>query len=299
MKLYSIPLIILGVLIGNLPSTAQDSPVNNPLTAKHILSVWHWESRTEPMGINFVVNDSSKASKVLKSYKKNNVRRVYGGYLRMASNQAEKEKLKRWNTNLYNNQIKSIYLIGTPEWVFPEYRKDMLELITNNYIRFNKSAKLPERLYGIHLDIEVHALPEWEGASQTRRRELLQLLKDTYKDVREILTNDDLSAVGWKSEEDRKDWFTDVANYINGFSIMDYEDNSVPTILERARWERENFKGIIEIGINSEEYRTTWKTRTEFRKALAEIFEKTNAPVAIHRYVFVMKVQERPLVKGD
>jgi hypothetical protein len=267
------------------------------------------------MGINFVVNDPDKAAKVLKSYKKNNVSRVYGGYLRMASNPAEKENLKRWNTNLYNNHIKSIYLIGTPEWVFPEYRKDLLELITKNYIRFNKSAKLPERLYGIHLDIEVHALAEWEGATQTRRRELLQLLKETYKDVKDILIEngmeadevmcdipfwyDDLSAVGWKSEEDRKEWFTDVANYVSGFTIMDYEDNSVPTILERARWERENFKGVIEIGINSEEYGTTWKTRTEFRKALTEILEKTNAPVAIHRYVFVIKVQEKPLVNGD
>ena len=227
----------------------------------------------------------------------------------MASDPVEKEKLKQWNTKLHNNQIKSIYLIGTPEWVFPEYRKEMLELITDNYIGFNKSATLPEKLCGIHLDIEIHALPEWKDASEIRKRELIQLLKDTYRDVREILIEngmesdevmadipfwyDDIGAVGWNSEDDRNEWFTEVAKYLDGFSIMDYEDNSVSNILERARWERENFQGVIEIGINSEEYGTTWKSRAQFRKALSEIIEKTKGPVAVHRYVFVMKVQER------
>jgi hypothetical protein len=315
MKLHSSAIIILGVLTGIVPSAAQDSSAHKPIITKHILSVWHWGSKTEPMGINFVVNDADKTAKVLKSYKKNNVSRVYGDYLRMASTPGEKEHLKRWNTKLYNDQIKSFYLIGSPEWIFPEHRNYMLELIKNNYILFNKSAKLSERLRGIHLDIEIHALPEWAGATEDRRREMMRLLKDTYKDVKEILIEngmgtdevmadipfwyDSLSAVGWKSDEDRKEWFSDVAKYLNGFSIMDYEDNSVSTILERARWERDNFKGVVEIGINSEEYKTTWKTRTEFRNAIAEIIEKTNGPVAIHRYVFVMKVQERPLVKGD
>jgi hypothetical protein len=233
----------------------------------------------------------------------------------MASNPVEKENLKRWNTDLHNNQIKSIYLLGTAEWIFPEYRNDMLELITNNYILFNKSANLSERLDGIHLDIEIHALPEWKTASDIRKRELIQMLKDAYKDVKDILIKngmdadevmadipfwyDSLTAVGWKSEEDRKEWFTDVARYISCFSIMDYGNNSIPSILDRAQWERDNFKGVVEIGIDSEEYGTTWKTRAEFRRAIAKIMEQTNAPVAVHRYVFVMKVQERPLVKEN
>lgn len=45
---------------------------------------------------------------------------------------------------------------------------------------------------------------------------------------------DSVSAAGWKSEEDRKEWFSDVAKYINGFSILDYEDNSVSTHLEKS-----------------------------------------------------------------
>jgi len=315
MKFYFLAIMICEVLTGVVTSVAQNVTGGNLTPAKQVLSVWHWGSQTEPMGMNFVVNDAVKAAKVLKSYKKNNVTRVYGDYLRMASNPVEKEMLMRWNKNLYDNQIKSIYLIGTAEWIFPQYRQDMLELITNNYILFNKSVNLSERLWGIHLDIEIHALPEWKTASENRKRELMELLKDTYKDVNELLTKngmqadevmadipfwyDSLPAVGWKSEEDRLLWFTAVANYLTGFSIMDYENNSVPSILERAQWERVNFKGVVEIGINSEEYKTTWKTRAEFRKALEQIIAKTKAPVAVHRYVFVMKMQERPLLKGD
>jgi Tat protein secretion system quality control protein TatD with DNase activity len=191
----------------------------------------------------------------------------------------------------------------------------MLELITNNFILFNKSVDLPERLCGIHLDIEIHALPEWKDATDSRKREMMQLLKDAYKDVKNLLIAngmntsevmadipfwyDSLSAVGWKSEADRKEWFTEVARYINGFSIMNYENNSINSILDRARWERDNFKGIVEIGLDSQDIGTTWKTRAEFREALAHIIDKTKAPVAIHRYVFVMKIPGKPLVREE
>lgn len=315
MKKFIVAVIIIEVLTGIVPSAVNASPVNKSKPVKQILSVWHWGSQTEPMGMNFVVNDAEKAAKVLKSYKKNNVTRVYGDYLRMASNPVEKENFKKWNKSLYDNHIKSVYLIGTSEWSLPQFRNDMLELITNNYILFNKSVSLSERLYGIHLDIEIHGLPEWGTASDVRKRELMQMLKDAYKDVKELLIKngmeadevgadipfwyDSLTAVGWKSEEDRKEWFTDVASYISCFSIMDYGNNSVPSILDRAQWERDNFKGVVEIGIDSEEYGTTWKNRAAFRKGYHQIIEKSKGPVAVHRYVIVLKVQETPILKED
>lgn len=297
-------------LTGILPSGAEVLAKDKPVGTKGIISVWHWGSQTEPMGMNFVVNDEHKSSKTLRSYRRNNVNRVYGDYLRMASTPMEKERLKQWNTKLYNHQLKSIFLCGTAEWIFPEFRNEMLDFITKNYIQFNKSANLSERLYGIHLDIEVHALPEWSTASASRKRELMDLLKDTYKDVRNLLIQngmsqeevmadvpfwyDSIAAVGWKSEEDRNQWFNDISNFLNGITIMDYENNSVPTILERAKWERSNYKGTVEIGINSEEYKTTWKNRAQFRRALEQLLKISDGPVAVHRYVVVMKVQDNP-----
>lgn len=282
--------------------------------ARPVVSVWHWGSKTEPMGINFVVKDSLKSSTVLASYIKDNITRVYGGYLRMASTVGENKQLKKWNNSLYNRNIKSIYLLGSPKWIYPEFRKDMLTFILNNYINFNKSAQPQERLWGIHLDIEPHGLPEWNNATLERKRELLELLKDTYKDARNLLIAnnmgadeimadvtfwyDEIAVVGWKSKEDRKNWFDEVSNYLNGITIMNYGNSSFQIISDRARWEIENFKGVVEIGLDSEEIGLTWKSRAEFRDALSKLINVEKVPVAIHRYVYAMKIPGKPLVSG-
>lgn len=302
---------LLFIAVSPAAVSAQDSVAFN-LKNRHVASVWHWGSKTEVMGINYVVNDTSKAAIVLASYKRNNITRVYGGYLHMPSSVDESEHLKRWNKSLHDNDIKSISLIGTPEWVFPKYRQEMLQFILDNYVEFNRSADLSERLCGLHLDLEIHGLVEWKTASLERKRELLDLLKDTYKEARELLVangmgNDEImadipfwydktSAVGWKSEEDKLSWFTEVSKYLQGFTIMDYGNNSVPVLLKRAKWERDNFKGVIEIGLNFEGVGTIWRDRAEFREALANIITQTNSPVAIHRYAFVLKKPGRPLI---
>ncbi len=72
---------------------------------------------------------------------------------------------------------------------------------------------------------------------------------------------DSKAAVGWTSDQDRKAWFADVANYLNGFSIMNYQNSSVATFIDRAKWERDNFKDVIEIGLDSDDVGTTWKTK--------------------------------------
>lgn len=309
-------MLISIMCIGFIPLTvcAQDDLAVAKYDSRHIASVWHWGSKTEPMGINYVVNDTNKAAIVIASYKKNNITRVYGGYSRMPCSLAERENLKRWNKSLYNNNIKSISLIGTSEWIFPEYRKEMLKFILDNYILFNRSADSTEQLCGIHLDIEVHGLAEWGTASLDRKRELMGMLKDTYKAARQLLVTygmandeimadipfwyDELLAVGWTSEEDRLSWFADAAKYIQGFTIMNYGNSSVPILLERAAWERANFTGVIEIGLNFEGVGTIWINRAQLCDALALIIASTNSPVAIHRYAFVLNKPGIPLIQS-
>lgn len=314
--LCTLRIILLVALIHcALANTKAQITTNNDtlFTKRPVVSVWHWGSKTEPLGINSVVKDTLKSSTVLASYSKDNITRVYGGYLRMASTLRENEQLKMWNKKLFNNNIKSIYLLGSPKWIYPEFRKDMVTFILNNYINFNKSAQPQERLYGLHLDIEPHSLAEWNNATLERKRELLELLKDTYKDARNLLiTNnmgadeimadvtfwyDEIATVGWKSKEDRKNWFNDVSESLNGITIMNYGNSSIQIIIERAKWEIENFKGTVEIGLDSEEIGSTWKSRAEFRDALSKLISVSKVPVAIHRYVYAMKIPGKPLVR--
>lgn len=275
--------------------------------SKRVISVWHWGSQTEPYGINRVIVDSAKVAKVLASYKRNGVTRVYGGYLRMPSTPDKKEAVKRWCRKLHSAGIQPVYLIGSPKWVYPEYRKDMVGYIIENYIKYNRSVDISEQLCGIHLDIEPHGLQEWSKASLERKREIMSLLKDTYKVARDLLIENGLEkdeimadipfwydtpeAVGWRSDSDRKQWFSDIANYIDGISIMNYQNSSVATLIARAQWEQENFNGVVEIGLDSEDVGKVWKSKDEFRNAVGEILKRTQAPIAIHRYIYVLKLQ--------
>jgi len=309
MKVYLLSATVLLLLTVGFHQCiyGQDTTATNRLTGKEVVSVWHWGSQTRPYGINHVVVDSSKEVEVLASYKKNHITRVYGGYLRMPSTPDKKEAMQRWLKKLHTVGIQPVYLIGSPKWVYPQYRKDMLAYIINNYIKYNQSVKPDERLVGVHLDIEPHGLEEWSKATIERKREIMGLLKDAYRDARKVLADsgmgsdelmadipfwyDSKTAVGWTSDKDRKAWFADAANYLNGFSIMNYQNSSVATLIDRAKWERDNFKGVIEIGLDSDDVGTTWKTKEEFRQAVIQLILKTKAPVAIHRYVNVMYLQ--------
>lgn len=274
---------------------------------KYQVSVWHWGSTNDSFGINSVVTDAKKMNTTLASYKKNNITRVYGDYFKMASTNTI--ELKTWNKKLYKQSIKSIYLLGSPEWIYPEYRKDMLAFIKENYITFNQSVTEQERLQGIHLDIEPHGLAEWQNASKERRREMLFMLKDALNDVRQMLITNNMGtdelmadfpfwfehfdAIGWYSDTDRVKWFAELGQIIDGISIMNYENSNPNILIERVQWEKENFKGVVELGFDFEEIGKLWKSKTHFSNIVSEISRKTNMPIAIHRYAFVLKASNK------
>lgn len=299
MKVFKF-LTILAVLFVFSKGTTVNGQAKNDNYDK--ISVWHWASNYYYYGINHVVIDPVKADFVIESYVSYKVNRVYGGYLRTAT--THKDMFRTWNRKLHQKGIKSIYLIGTPQWTYPEYRKDLLALINDNYISYNQSVNADEKLDGIHLDIEPHALKEWAKASRERRLELLMMLKDTYAAVRNELKangmgNDEImvdfpfwfehsDAIAWQSEEHKKKWFDDLSTIINGISIMNYENSNIAIIKERVEWEKNNFKGVVEIGLNYEEIGTTYKDINDFAKVMKEIQRSTDLPIAIHRFTYMM-----------
>lgn len=267
------------------------------------VSTWHWGSDSNSYGINFVVNDDAKAAATLGSYLENGVTRVYGGYSQIPVHPTQKLRLAAWNKRLQASGIKSIYLIGSALWIYPENRQQMLDLITQNYIGFNKLVATDERMLGLHLDIEPHQLSEWSSASLSRKRELLEMLKDTYKEVRTLLTTnglasdevtvdipvwfDETSAVGWASTSDRNAWFAEASTYINGFTLMAYEVASVDAIVQRTAWERGAL--VVEIALNADEIGSVWSTKKSFVDALTQLSSVAGGKVALHDYAVFMQ----------
>lgn len=268
------------------------------------VSTWHWGSESDTNGINFIVVDEAKAERTVDSYIANKIKRVYGGYSRIPAHPTQKVNLASWNRRLNSAGIKSIYLIGNAQWIYPENRQAMLDYIQTYYVNFNKSVEADATLKGLHVDIEPHQLNEWSTASLQRKKELLFLLKDTYRDLRNHLSSngmgadeimadipswfDEMSAIGWSSKSERDAWFADAMQFINGFSIMAYEVNSVSSIVSMGSWERSNVKGMVETGINADEIGSVWKSKSEFVSALEQIGSQTKASTAIHNYATFM-----------
>lgn len=270
------------------------------------ISTWHWSSDTDRYGINFVVTDSVKAAATLDSYRQHNVRRVYGGYAHIPAHPTQRHSLKSWNRQLYASGIRSVYLIGSSRWIYPEYREDMRSYIGKYYVSFNQAALPAERLQGLHVDIEPHQLDEWALATPARKRELLLMLRDTYADIRAFLTAngmgddevmadipvwfDSLTAIGWESEADRDAWFASVTSLVDGFSLMAYEVSSLPTLLSRTEWERNQLDAVVEVGLNASEVGTVWQSKSAFLSALHGIQQSTQAWVVIHSYAVFMQL---------
>ncbi|MGE8427063.1 MAG: hypothetical protein ACN6O7_04280 [Sphingobacterium sp.] len=269
------------------------------------LSIWHWGSEKRPYGINNVIMDEARMSETIDSYIQNKVTRVYGGYSKIPAHPIQKENLAKWNRKLKHLGIKSIYLIGNEQWIYPENRQMMIDYILEYYVKFNLSVDVDAKLQGLHLDLEPHQLKEWSAASMHRKRELLYLLKDTYRDLRLTLRHygmekdelmadiptwfDEMSAIGWASEIEKYNWFSDTMNYINGFTIMAYELASIPTIVQRTNWERNNFKANIQIGLDADEIGRIWNSKSAIINALREINVQTQAPIAVHNYTTFME----------
>lgn len=281
-----------------------DATAEEPRSKITGLSVWHWGSETRPNGINNIILDEGKSKEAINSYLENAVTRVYGGYSKIPGHPTQKENLAKWNIRLHQSGIKSIYLVGNAKWIYPENRQEMHDYITRYYIKFNASVPTDSKLKGLHVDLEPHQLVEWSMASLERKRELLYLLKDTYRDLRTLLVQngmksdeimadiptwfDETSVIGWSSETEKYTWFNDAAKYLSGFTIMAYELESVSTIIKKTNWERDNFKGIIQIGLNADEIGSVWDNRSHVFNVLNDIRVQTLAPVAIHNYTTIM-----------
>lgn len=84
--------------------------------------------------------------------------------------------------NLHQAGIKISALFGEHLWVFPPNRKNLIGGI-KLILAYNSISDKTAKFDGIHLDIEPHVLKKWND----EKKELLNLLIETYSEVKEIL----------------------------------------------------------------------------------------------------------------
>ncbi len=160
-------------------------------------------------------------------------------------------------TRLHQNKINVSALFGDSLWVYPRKRKQLINRI-RLIVAYNAANGKEARFDGVHLDIEPHTLSEWD----TKRKELLGMLLDTYKAARAELAKD---ATGLLLEVDIPTFYekTDpsilkrIAQVSDIVTIMAYERRTAEKVIKAVQPEMDAVsgadKGII-VGLNAKDF---------------------------------------------
>ena len=227
-------------------------------------SAWMWS--LNPYGTGTILGDPRAEDDLIDDFTLWGFDRIYTSMGSLSTLQPS--VIAHWNAGLDDAGIQSQMLLGEASWVFPgSGRTSLLNTIQTRLISYNAARTDPRELIdGLHLDIEPHALSEWKNGTDTDRRDLLLLLGDTYADVRNLLDAngqsqvkiyadlpvwyDSSTSIAWVSGE-RDQWFTDIAQSLDGISMMAYERSTLSNINNGVQWEIDNFDGEVRIGLES------------------------------------------------
>ncbi len=229
-------------------------------------SAWMWSSSGHPYGAYNIVGDNEAEAALINDFELWGFDRIYTSLGTWPT--TDPERVAHWNAGLDAAGIQSQMLLGEATWIYEgSARNSLLNLIQSRLINYNLSrVDTSEWIDAVHLDIEPHALTAWKNGTDTDRRDLLLLLRDTYADVRDLLdTNgqtqieiyadlpvwfDSSSSIAWNVGE-RDQWFTDIALSLDGISMMAYERSTLSHINSGVQWEIDNFNGEVRIGLES------------------------------------------------
>ncbi len=221
-------------------------------------SAWMWSSKTSPYGAGKVMSDPLATVNMIRDFQYWGFDRIY------ATLSTNDDNIAAWNAGLDDVGIQSQSLMGDAHWIFPgDSRDGLLQRIQFTVIDFNESRADPrEWVDAIHLDIEPHALVEWQTGTFPEQQEMLWMLSDTYAAVRQYLDDNGQSQVklyadvpvwfdmAWYPEE-RDQWYASVGDSLDGISIMAYSRPSMTQIINDVQYEVDNFNGEVRIGLES------------------------------------------------
>ena len=243
--------------------------------------IWWWASPDHPWGTGQLMGNPGKEAELLEFLSKWKIDSIYASFSKQAW--TKPDLIRAWNERVHAAGKTSHLLLGENTWIAPEHRPGLLVThIQRELIDFNLAAGNPkQRFDSLHLDIEPHGLPGWKKMTPAARKQLLFLLRDTFREVRVYLDGhgardipvfadlpvwfDQVAGpVGWGSAAERDAWFADLGKSLAGISLMAYERDTAKRIEDGVGWEIANFEGEVRVGLEAVVGPgMTWKSRDE------------------------------------
>lgn len=259
-------------------------------------AVWWWYGSSDRWGAGEILGDSQKESVVLDQFLEWDFDVVYGSYRNLP--QSQSNAVAQWNQRLDAAGVESVLLLGDNDWVLPEHRSNLVELVQEHLLDFNAAQTASSMKFdGLHLDMEPQATAEWKTGSSEDKQVLLGQLLDTFEELRVLLDDagatdvpisaalpvwfDSSSSIGWATDQARDDWFAELGSYLDEISLMAFERESLSSISNAVSWEVANFSGRVYVGLNcdigpGEE----WASFEQFTNRLADVEEALGDSIA-------------------
>jgi hypothetical protein len=243
-------------------SAALSAILFTPASAQTPRSAWMWFSPEHPFGSANVIGNKTKERELIANYKYWGFDRIYASADHLTNSAPNLPA--SWNASLDDAGISSQMLLGLIDYT----PSQMANLVRTRLVNFNNGrTDSRERFDAVHLDLEPHGRSGWLSATPAARKTILYQLRDTYAAVRAELDNngneyvkmyadlpvwfDNLDgSLGWANATERNQWFDDISDSLDGFSMMAYERNSRFSIIDGVGWEVANFDGEVRIGLN-------------------------------------------------
>ena len=259
-------------------------------SANQSRGVWFWYSSSSPYGSSNIVGTASLEAQTVAFLSARGVKRIYGSYKDRSID--EPAVIAAWNTRLHAAGISSQFLFAEPTWVEVANRPNLLNKITTRVIDFNTlpGRTTPEKFKAVHLDLEPQQLAAWDAGTAADKRNYLELLLDTYTEVRAHLDTSghpgigvyadlpvwfdklpvDGGSVGWADAADRDDWYAAIGVPLAGVSMMAFERDTFSNIDGAVDYERNNIPGATvrtaiqaDVGVGD-----TWADIGEFKSMM-------------------------------
>lgn len=277
--------------------------VSMPVQASKHRAVWFWKNASSPYGAANIVGNNTIENQTIAFFNSKHIKRVYGSYGKGPVTNAP--MIAAWNTKLQTAGIQSQFLMSENTWIFVTNRPSLLTKITDRVIDYNGAAgrTVPEMFDALHLDIEPQALADWSSLIPTQKRDHLNLLRDTYADVRQHFVNAGLptfpvyadlpvwfdnlpidgGSVGWANAAERDQWFTDVATSLTGITLMPFDRLTFSSIDNGVSWERTNISGAsVRVGLEADiGTGLTWPTIPDFNNMMETLESNYGASGAV------------------
>jgi hypothetical protein len=276
---------IFGVAIAIVLTTALGA--GEPAMPKE-RGMWFWSKPASPHGAVNVIGQGAREAEALATFGRWGIKRLYGSYATLPVEAPE--KVAAWNRRLHGEGIRSEALFADGNAITPAGRATFLRQVDERVLAFNATRRdAAERFDGIALDIEPHALPRWKAETAAVRREMLGDLLGLCEALRAHLDANGgrelaISAalaywldrlppegrVGWKSAQDRDEWFKRLAQSVASISLMAYERSAPTAILEATAWERANFPGRVVTALRAR-MGVEWRVLGDLQRVLPEV----------------------------